>query len=172
MLGILLVVLGIIAASGLLTLKKSKRKISRGPAFALFAALVWGIGFALLAQAIKSGDWQIVSVVEFSFVTITLLVLIPFIKGTEVISLETVKQGFLSKFVLGASLIQLLGVVALNLGISKSTASGGAVITAISACYPILTIFLALKHFEEEVKVVPLLGAFVGIFGVVILSFG
>lgn len=48
----------------------------------------------------------------------------------------------------------------------------GAVVTAISAWDPILTIFLALKYFDERVKILPLAGAFVGIIGVVVLSLG
>ena len=172
MVGIFLVVLGITAASGLLSLQKSKRKVTKGPAFALLAALGWGIGFALLAQAINRADWKIVSIVEFALVTVTFLILVPLIKGDEVISRSTIYKGLRNKFVIGASIIQLLGVLALNVGISKSAATGGAVIIAISAVYPVLTIFLALKHFNERVKFIPLLGAFLGIAGVVVLSLG
>lgn len=170
--GIVLTMLGITAASGLLTAKGSKHSITKGPAFALLTALMWGIGFALLAQAIKRINWQPTSFIEFVSVSITFLLLIPFVKGKEVVSKETIVRGIKNQFVIGASIIQLLGVIALDIGISKSTASGGAVITAISACYPVLTIFLALKHFGEKVKLIPICGAFIGIAGVVILSLG
>ncbi len=170
--GILLVIVGVTAASGLLNWRKSNRKVTRGPAFAMLAALGWGIGFALLAQAIKRVDWPIATMFEFVIVAITFLLLVPFIKGDEIISRPTIYAGLKNKFVIGAGLIQLLGGIALNVGISRSTASGGAIIIAISACYPILTIFLALKHFNEKVKYISLAGAFVGIAGVVILSLG
>jgi drug/metabolite transporter (DMT)-like permease len=168
--GILLTVLGITAASGLLATRKSERKLSKGPTYALVAALTWGVGFALLAQAIKRINWELASVIELSFCTLTLFALLPLTKGTEEISWRATWQGLKSKFVLTAGVIQLGGVIGLNLGIARSTSTDGAVVTAISACYPILTIFLALKHFGEKVDLLPLAGAFVGIAGIVILS--
>lgn len=170
--GIILTILGIMAASGLLTLEKSKRRITRGPAFALIAALTWGIGFALFAQAVKRLGWQTALLIDSVFVSTAMLALTPFIKGKEVITLYSIKDGLRNKFVLSASIIQLVGVLTLSVGISRSTATGGAIVTAISACYPILTIFLALKHFHEKVRLIPLTGAFVGVIGVIVLALG
>lgn len=170
MAGIFLVVVGVIAASGLLTMDKSKRKITKGPMFALLAALMWGIGYALLAQSMKHGNWQTVSLVEFSSVALMMLAMLPFIKGEEKISKATFLNGVKSRFIIGAAIIQLLGVLALNIGLARSTGNGGTIIVAVSACYPILTIFLALKHFDEKVGLVPLSGALLGIAGIVVLS--
>lgn len=170
--GIVLTVLGILVASGLLTLKRSERKLGRGPAFALLAAFTWGIGYVFLAQAMRYLNWEFASLVEFTSVSVMLVTLVPFIKGKEIVSARTIAKGLTSRFVIGAAVIQLLGVIALNLGIAKSTASSGAVVTAISACYPILTIFLALKKFDERVRLLPLAGAMVGVVGVVVLSLG
>jgi len=172
LIGIVLIVIGVMVASGLLAARTTKQGIGKGPAFALLAAVTWGVGFTLLAQAVKHGDWQLVTAVQYVFGALTVVTAVPFIKGEEVISLKTVRKGLSNKFVLGTGVIDIFGYVALSIGISKSTASSGAIVTAISACYPILTIFLALKHFNEEAKLVPLLGAFVGIAGVVMLSLG
>jgi transporter family protein len=172
LIGIVLIVIGVMVASGLLAARIMKRGIGKGPVFALLAAVTWGVGFTLLAQAVKRGDWQLVTAVQYVFGALTVVAVVPFIKGEEVISLKTIGKGLSNKFVLGAGIVEIFGYIALSVGISKSTASSGAIVTAISACYPLLTIFLALKHFDEEAKLVPLLGAFVGIAGVVMLSLG
>jgi drug/metabolite transporter (DMT)-like permease len=120
----------------------------------------------------RSLNWELVSLLEFSSVSLMLLLLMPFIRGQEVVSVTTIRRGLRSPVVIGAAVIQLLGVLALNIGLARSTANGGAIVTAISACYPILTIFLALKHFRKRVKLLPFTGALVGIVGVVVLSLG
>lgn len=170
--GIALTLLGIITVSGLLAPSKPSYRLGKGSLYALLTAFNWGVGYALISQALKYADWQIVSLIEFCFVTLTFIALVPIIKGPEVISLRTIRKGFRNKFVIGTSGLQLLGVIALNVGLSKSTATGGAVVAAISATYPVLTIFLALRHFDEKMKLVPLAGAFVGIAGVIALSLG
>lgn len=170
--GIALVVLGVIVAAGLLTARGVKGRIGRGPAFALMTALAWGVSYTFLAQAVKVGDWQAVTAVEFAAGILAVLMLVPLIKGGEVITWRLVRKNLFNKFVLGAGIVQLVGFGAVNIGLAKSTASAGAVIVAISSCYPILTIFLALKHFNERVGVIPLAGAAVGITGVVLLALG
>ncbi|HUB93381.1 MAG TPA: EamA family transporter [Verrucomicrobiae bacterium] len=170
LIGILLVVIGVTVASDLLTSKDSKRRVGKGPAFALLTAVTWGIAYVFLAQAIKRGDWQIMTLVEYIFAALGITALLPFMKGNEVVSIATVRSGFRNKFIVGAGAIQIFAFAALSIGIAKSTASGGTVVTAISACYPILTIFLALKHFNEEFRLVPLIGVVVGVAGVVLLS--
>lgn len=167
-LGILLIIGGVLVASGLLGVKKPERKIASGPRYGLLAALFWGIGYSLLAQGISRIGWETASVIEFVFVAITFLILTPLIKGNEVINKTQISAAFKNKFVIGASVIQLIGVMALNYGLSKESSSG-AVVTALSACYPIITVFLALKHMKEQTAIIPLVGAFVGIVGVIIL---
>jgi len=167
--GIALVMTGILLAAELIGLGRVNRKIGVGPAWAFLSVLSWGVGFALLAQAISSLGWQAATFLELASLTITFVILLPFIKGREKISLSLLRRMSLNKFILSAALIQLIGVFAINLGMAYETTSG-AVIVAISACYPVLTIFLALRHFKEEVKYIPLLGAFISIAGVVILS--
>jgi drug/metabolite transporter (DMT)-like permease len=74
-----------------------------------------------------------------------------------------------NKFVLGAATIQLVGAIAINVGLEYETASG-AIITAISAMYPILTMALALAGLKEKVTRPAIAGALISVFGVVALS--
>jgi drug/metabolite transporter (DMT)-like permease len=167
-LGIMLIILGVIVASGLASVKKSERKIASGPKYALLAALFWGIGYSLLAQGIQKIGWQASSVIEFAFVAISFVVLTPLFKGGEKINSNTILAALKNKYILGTAIIQLAGVIALNFALSKESSSG-AIVTAISATYPLLTVFLALKHMKEKVDLLPLLGAFAGIIGVIIV---
>ena len=66
--------------------------------------------------------------------------------------------------------MNIVGAVTLNVGLAKSVASGGAIVTALSACYPVLTMFLALKNLIDERRLLPLTGAVLGVVGVVILA--
>jgi len=168
--GILLTVTGVLVASGILGIHGLSRRMRRGSVFALITAFSWGIGFALLAQAIRRIGWQFATLFECDIVVIVYIFALPFIKGSEVISLKTLRRGMSNKFVLTGSIVQLLGGLAINLGISRSSANGGTIITAISSCYPIITIALALKHFKEDVGLIPLAGAALGIAGIVMLS--
>jgi len=170
--GIGLVVVGILLAAELVSISQPLKKISTGPAWALVTVVGWGIAFGLLAQAIDRLGWEVASLIELIFVLLSLVAIVPFIKGNESISVKTLGKKIRNKYILGAGVIQLGGVFALNIGLSVDTVSGGAILIAISACYPILTIFLALRHFKESVKVVPLVGAVIGITGVVVLSLG
>ena len=170
--GVILTVFGIAAAAGLLNLKRSNYRLAKGPVFALFTALAFGIGYAFLAQSIKRIDWQLASLVDYGFAAIAFLVFIPIIKGKEVISPRAIKRGLKNKFILVTSVVQLAGIASLEIGISRSTVTGGAVVTAISASYPIITIFLAVKHFDEKARLIPLAGAFIGVAGIIVLSLG
>jgi drug/metabolite transporter (DMT)-like permease len=146
------------------------RKMRRGSAFALLTALSWGFGFALMAEAIARIGWHFATLLEFDVELIAYAIALPFIKSGEVISRKTLREGLTNKFVLGAGFVQLIGVLAVNIGISKSSANAGTIVTAISSCYPIITIALALKHFKEKIGFVPLTGAVLGILGIVVLS--
>ena len=170
--GVILVLAGVMAASGLLTTGRPAQKVTKGPALALLTAVLWGIGYALLAQAMKQLGWQTATLVELACIAGVLLVALPFVRGKEVLAFRVVAHVAGSKTVLSAAAIQLLGVLAFNAGLARSGASGGAVVTAVSACYPILTIILSLKHFQEEIRLVALAGACAGIVGVVVLSLG
>lgn len=69
----------------------------------------------------------------------------------------------------GGALLQTTGVVALNFGFTHSAST--AVETTISACYPILTVILALVFFKEKVNLLTRAGIATTIIGVAILSY-
>lgn len=167
---ILLITAGILLATELVAPRKGERKALKGPLLALGAALLFGAGNAFSAQAINILGWQFGSLVEFISATACILAIVPFIKGDERISFRTVARGFGNTAVLGTSALGCVGAIALNVGFSASPASGGAFVTAISACSPLLTVFLALRHFKEHVAFIPLLGACAAVIGIVILS--
>jgi drug/metabolite transporter (DMT)-like permease len=169
-LGILLVLGGILVASGLFS-KASRSKLGKGPLYALVTALFWGISWALIAQGIDLVGWQFTMFVEMIFSTLTFAIVWPLIKGEESLQTKNVRPMLKNKFLLGASVLQLLGFLSLNIGIMEAI-DLAAVAVAVSATYPVLTVFLALKHFGEEKQLVPLLGGFVGIVGVIVLSLG
>jgi transporter family protein len=168
--GIILILLGILAASGLLKVNRSERKLTEGAWLAIVTAILWGLAYSLFAQSIKRIGWQNSNLIEISVVTLSMLVLVPFVKGNEVISILNTRRALYNKNVALSTVIGLVGIISVTVAISKSTNNGGAVATAISSCYPIITIVLALNHFKEKVKPIALVGAFIGITGVVLLS--
>jgi transporter family protein len=169
-LGIGLIVFGVMLATGIFSAKKRQGPIKMGPFFSILTVVGWGLGYALITQAISRLGWPVSTLIEAVVGVITLILLIPLVKGDELISTKVIIKGVKNKFILGACIFQLVGSLALIIGISKSSTNGGAVITAISSCYPILVIFVALKHFKEEFKIVPITGSVIGIVGVIILS--
>lgn len=169
--GIVLVVTGVAFASEIIGARLQTKKIGSGPAWAFATALGWGVGFSLLSQAIGEMGWQITTLIELILCTVAIGVALPLIKGEEHITARSLRQGGLNRFIVSAALIQVCGALALNFGLANESASG-AIVTALSACYPVLTVFLALIHFKEQVKFIPLAGGFVTIAGAIILSIG
>ncbi len=169
--GILVVMLGVMAASELLSVKKGERRLGRGPALALFVAVAWGAAYTFMAQALKTMDWQMLSLVQLVFVAIACTLLAPSVKGDERVFRRVNLRSFVNPFILGTGFLQMFGMVVVNIGIERSPSSAP-VVAAVSACYPVLTILLALKHFKEELKFIPLAGAVLTIVGVVVLSLG
>lgn len=169
--GILLVIGGAVAAAGLFNHKKGERLIGPGPLFGLAAALCWGIGLAMAAQAVGQIGWQLTTLIQVTLSPLTLALLLPFIKGKEPILHRSTLRIFSNKFLIGTSTLQLIAVVSMNFGLA-TLPDLGPVIVAISACYPILTIALSLHHFKEKIQAIPLAGAIVGVIGVIVLSFG
>lgn len=167
--GIVMILVGVMVAAGLLNATKSERKLHDGPRFALWAALLWGVSFALQAQAIARLDWQVAALVSYVMLSVTYVLVTPFIKGQELFTKDTIQQAIKSKYIIGATLFGMIGFLVFNLGISKDLSSG-AVVAALSATYPIITVFLALHRLKEAVQPVPLAGAFFGVAGVIVLS--
>ena len=165
--GIALIVIGVMTASELVTTKVSAFKLSRGVKYALATALFWGVGYALLGPAIKALGWQTTSLVQLLTMALFFIamfrVIYPSVKLTKA-DLHPRKN----KFAIFNSVISLFAIVIFNFGVTY--ASSAAIVTAISASYPAITIFLALKQFKEEVRFIPLIGGFVSVIGVIILA--
>lgn len=170
LIAIAMIMFGVMAASGLLTVRDfGKRKLEKGPLLALFTALAWGAGYALASQAIARLGWQLASLIEFGAMAVAFGVFIPFITTNERVTLRRIVKGSKNKFIILSGAISLCAAVLLNIGLSRERSSG-AIVSALSACYPVLTVLLARRHFGELVDRVPLIGAFVSITGVIILS--
>lgn len=168
--GIVMILAGVLLASGLTDWRKSKRTSLRvGPRFALIAAVLWGISFSLQAQAVHKLGWQIATLFSYYALTLTYVIITPIVKGDEEISVRTIRASLTNKYIIGATILGSVGLLALNIGISEDTSSG-ALVAALSATYPIITVILALTHFKEHVKFVSLAGAALGVAGVVVLS--
>lgn len=168
--GIILIVVGIVAASGLFNARKSERRITKGVVYAIITFLLWGGAFVLLGEAVSRIGWEKTTFVDIWFELIVIIIFVSLLKSRERFSFS--RKGLkliLSKYLLIAALAQVFGLVVFNIGLTLTTSS--AIITAISATYPALTIFLALKHFNEKVSIIPIIGAGITIVGVVILSF-
>lgn len=168
--GILLVMLGALAAAELLGTKRRMHGIGSGPAWAFLTAIGWGAAYALLNQSIARVGWQMASLIEFVFVVVGLLIFMPFVKGDEDLSFHKMCHMAGNKFILTAGAIQLIGMLALNLGLAKEGGSG-AVVTAISSCCPAITMLLAFRHLDEKIALLPLAGALTTVLGVIVLSF-
>lgn len=167
---IYMIMAGVMAASGLLTIKGiATRKLQKGPLLGLGAAIFWGLGYAFAAQAISRLGWQLASLVEFAAMAVAFGIFIPLIKTSEVITWSHIIAGCKNRFIVLAGGISLGAAVSLNVGLSREHSSG-AIVAALSACYPVLTVFLARRSFDEIVAVVPFIGAFVSIGGVILLS--
>lgn len=167
-----MIMAGVMAATGLFTAKGvNVHKIQRGPAFAIVTALTWGLGYALASQAIERLGWQLASLLEFIAMAVAFGLFLPLIKTEKQVDLQAVKTGIKNKFVLIAGFVSLFAAVILNIGLSREQSSG-AIVATLSACYPVLTVLLARRHFDEQVGLIPLSGAFVSIAGVIILSIG
>jgi drug/metabolite transporter (DMT)-like permease len=116
-------------------------------------------------------DWQGALLIELLLAPIVLVALLPFLKNDESVTARELRAGARSRIIWAAALAQALGILALNVGLSVAPDSATVVI-AVSSCYPVLTIWLAMRHMQERIPLVPLLGGLAGVTGVVLLSLG
>jgi drug/metabolite transporter (DMT)-like permease len=163
-----LVVLGIILTSEMLG--HHKKRFSIGPILALSAAAAWGTGYILLTRAIQILGWGPATLIEFISGALMLVGMFPLFRGKEKLLTPRVFSLLGNRFILGAAFIQLIGEPVFNFGLTKGS-SFTAILAAVSACYPILTVFLALKRFRERIRPPALLGVVFGIVGIIVLSF-
>lgn len=167
---IVIVVLGVMAASGLFSLKKVTRRLGRGPALSMLAAVLYGVGFAALAQGAHRIGWQQAALIEFITFGVVAIPLILLLDRRTAVG-HHLGLAFRNPSVIGNGVLATLTIVIFNIGLAREQ-TGGTIVTAVSACYPALTVALALRHFKEELKLIPLLGAGVTIGGIVLLAIG
>jgi drug/metabolite transporter (DMT)-like permease len=169
-LGIVLIVVGVAVASGVSASKEVSQHIGKGPLLSLIPVFGFGIAWVFIPQSIvKMGGWQNTFLIEILLTPLTLALLVPLIKGEERITVNGFRKGWLLPAIWGAAVIQMFGLLAVNLGLSNAATNTTAVV-AISTMYPMVTILLAFRHLRERVPFVPLLGGIAGVLGVVILS--
>lgn len=171
LIGVAVIMAGIFVASDVFSLRRKDWRIGRGPLLAVIVAVSWGLGYAFLSQSLKTINWQTATFIQLAVVALVCCLALPLIRGSERIILSNGVAAFRHPFVIGAGIVQMLGMVVINVGLEKGAALAP-VVTAISACYPVLTIFLALVHLKEVPRLLPLSGAALAICGVVILSLG
>ena len=170
--GIIVTVIGIVIASGLGDIRKSETKLTVGIGYGIAAFLLWGLAYAMLGKSVNLIGWQKSALIDTCAGFIALMVVLALISlkdPNQKLGRLFKSKAYTDKYVLGTALVQLSGGIIFTIGLAH--AQSGSVITAISATYPALTILLAVKHFGEKKKLVPLTGAFITILGVVILSF-
>lgn len=165
---ILMVVVGVMAASGLFTLKKADRRIGRGPVLALVSAVFYGLSLALLAQGNSRLGWELNTLIQLIACTTSFVIFAPFFGRTERV-FANAKRALTNKLVIATGTIGTMGFIFLMLGFANES-SGGALVAAASACYPVITVILALKHFKEDLQFIPLFGAGLSIASIAMLS--
>jgi drug/metabolite transporter (DMT)-like permease len=166
-LGIIIVVGGIVIASRMLPFKKSQNLVTRGVLYGFLTFIFWGLGYAMLGQAVSKIGWQKATLIDIFSGLIALLVIIIFTLDQK-LRKNMAFANFTDKYILTVAIIQLLGGVIFSYGLAHARSI--AVITTISASYPALTILLALKYFGEKKSLVPLIGAFITVGGIIVLS--
>jgi len=169
--GIVVVMLGVAVASGVFKRVRGGHKLSRGPLLGMCGAFFWGLAWTCIAQAVKHIGWQLTAAVELTCSTLLFVPLLPLLNRAEHGLSRKLLLGIRNVLMITAGLLMMLGFLALSIGIDRV---GNLVATAvvISACYPLITVFLALRRLKEELQPIPLAGALAGVVGIVILSLG
>src|SRR3990170_5654774 len=169
--GFWMVIIGVVAAAGFHAGGNQDGPKSRdsGTGLALLAALCWGIGYGLLAEGVKLAGWQVASVVQFGVLAFCCLLFMAIMWKPYGINAKAFKAAVKSPFILGAALTQQGGAILLNIGLSSDT-TGGSIVVALSACYPVLTTIMAYFYFKERIPYLALAGGFLAIIGIVTLS--
>ncbi len=167
---IVVVVAGVMTAGGLFSAPRGKRRIGRGPLLALASVAFYGTGFSCLAQASERIGWQTTTLIEFVVLVIAIVASTPLATRSERLFTDLAKS-FANWFVIAGGLTAVVTIAIFNLGFAHERTSG-AITIAVSSCYSVITAVLALHHFKEELRLVPLLGAAATVAGVVALSLG
>lgn len=102
--------------------------------------VILGVGkIGLYTQSINIVGWQQTTLVQLFAVTITFAFLVPFVRGKERV-FSKAPHALTSGLMVGTIALQLSGLLAINAGIGRLPEMA-AVIVALSALYPVLTVF-------------------------------
>ena len=169
-LGFSMVIVGVVATAGLhATTGAGRSYAGSGTGPALLAAAGWGIGYGFLAEGVRHLGWEAASAVQFGVLAICCLVFLLHSQIKERESASIFKAALLNRFILGAAVTQQIGAILLNIGLSGDT-TGGSIIVALSACYPVLTSIMAFILFNERVPIPALIAGALAISGIIVLS--
>ena len=166
---IALIVGGVFIVTEFIGAVTNKLSFRKGPLLGLLAALCWGIGYSLVGQAIARDGWPQATLIEFTAMLAAFGVCMPFVTKKGVVTGKALSNAARNTFVIYAGFIALVAASAFNIALAHD-ASSGAVVATVSSFYPIITVLLALRHFDETVGRLQLAGAGASITGVILLS--
>jgi drug/metabolite transporter (DMT)-like permease len=166
--GIVITVSGVLVVSGIFNSRRSEKRLTPGVLYGLATLFLWGIAYALLGQAVVSIGWQKSVLID---ITSGMLALFSVFALTSIHELKGLLSNsyFKDKFIIGTAVLQLSGGVIFSIGLAHTHST--AIMTTISSCYPSITIYLALKHFDERKRLILVLGSLITIIGVIVLTF-
>ena len=169
-LGFSMVFVGVVATAGLHS-NDTVQNVSKasGTWPALLAAFFWGIGYGLLAEGVNLIGWEAASAIQFGVLAVCCLVILCVLGQKDSKNILFIKACAKNPFILGAAVTQQLGAILLNVGIGGDN-TGGSIIVALSACYPVLTTIMAFYIFKERIRKAALLAGALAIAGIVVLS--
>lgn len=170
-LGIAIVMGGMLAASGLFERVTNGKRLSKGPFLGVGAGLMWGVSWVLIAQAVGHIGWQLTALIELTCSALLFLPLLPLLARQEPKLLRRIVPSLKSRLAISAAALTSFGFLALSMGL-EIVGDYAVIAIVISSCYAVLTALLALRHLNEAFEPIPVIGAFVAIAGIVILSLG
>jgi drug/metabolite transporter (DMT)-like permease len=129
---------------------------------AVAAAVAWGFAAAMLGVAVAASNWQSATLVEFTAGAL-LFAVVPGARCSG-----RVRAALGSGVVWLAALTQQGGEAVFNVGLARG--GSPAVIGALAACYPGITVLLAVRGLGERVGRGALSGAALTMGGVAVLS--
>lgn len=157
-LGIAILFLGLLIA----TYERSKKRSKEGTSGILlaFIALVFiGAGIAGFVYAIGQIGWEMAVLLGYFFPA--------FWAGLYLLAEKQLKAPHISKSVVGLVGFQLLGTIAVSVGVEKSLAS---LVVPVSSVSPLVTSVLGLILFKEKILRYKLIGVGFIILGLVLIS--
>lgn len=159
----------VIALIGLITLtidptelkQKSLKQVLSGLRYAVYAALLLGIAFYLLAAASQGNDW-VVPNTQMRFWNVATLLTIILLKG------KNIKQTLtLPKITLGIGLFDALVMAVFNFGLAVGQAG---VVSTVSSLNPLVTAAIGVAFLKEKLNPRQAIGIMITVLGIILLS--